>query len=130
MTLKIERIATEQAPAAIGPYSQAIKVEGTIYISGQLPIDPKTGEFAGEDIQSQTKQSLENIKAILNSQGLDMSSVVKTTVLLQDINDFSSMNDVYGQYFTGVCPTRAAYQVVALPKAALVEIEAIAVLNQ
>lgn len=123
-------VHTNEAPAAIGPYSQAIKTEGTIYISGQLPIDPATGEFPGDDIQSQTKQSLENIKAILKSQGLDMSSVVKTTVLLQDISDFASMNDVYGQYFTGVCPARAAYQVAALPKAALVEIEAIAVLNQ
>ena len=93
-------ISTEKAPAAIGPYSQAIQAEGkTIYVSGQLPVDPATGAFAGEDIQSQTRQSLENIKAILATAGADMSSVVKTTVLLKNIADFGAMNEIYAQYF-------------------------------
>lgn len=124
------KIETMNAPVAIGPYSQAIQAGNTIYISGQLPIDPKTGEFSGDNIASQTKQSLENIKAILSHTGNDMSSIVKTTVLLKDIGDFAAMNEIYAAYFTGVCPARAAYQVAALPKNALVEIEAIAVIHQ
>lgn len=120
-------ISTKNAPEAIGPYSQGLQAGNTIYISGQLPIDPSTGEFAGDDIASQTKQALENIKAILKEAGTDMSNVVKTTVLLKDINDFGAMNDVYATFFTGDCPARAAYQVAAIPKDALVEIEAIAV---
>lgn len=114
------------APAAIGPYSQAVTVNGTTYVSGQLPIDPATGEFAGPDIASQTEQSLKNIQAILEQAGLTMGDVVKTTVLLQDIADFAAMNEVYARYFTSGCPARAAFQVAALPKGALVEIEAIA----
>ena len=122
-------ISTEKAPAAIGPYSQAIRAEGkTIYVSGQLPVDPATGAFAGEDIQSQTRQSLENIKAILATAGADMSSVVKTTVLLKNIADFGAMNEVYAQYFQQPFPARAAFQVGALPKDALVEIECVAVI--
>ncbi|OUP23007.1 RidA family protein [Gemmiger sp. An194] len=122
-------ISTEKAPAAIGPYSQAIQAEGkTIYVSGQLPVDPATGAFAGEDIQSQTRQSLENIKAILATAGADMSSVVKTTVLLKNIADFGAMNEVYAQYFQQPFPARAAFQVGALPKDALVEIECVAVI--
>ncbi len=121
-------ISTEKAPAAIGPYSQAIQAEGkTIYVSGQLPVDPATGAFAGEDIQSQTRQSLENIKAILATAGADMSSVVKTTVLLKNIADFGAMNEIYAQYFQQPFPARAAFQVGALPKDALVEIECVAV---
>ena len=120
---------TEKAPAAIGPYSQGIMAEGKmIFISGQLPIDSSTGKFAGADIESQTEQSLKNIQAILASIGADMSHVVKTTVLLSDIGDFGRMNDVYSKYFTGNCPARAAFGVAALPKQALVEIEAIAVI--
>ena len=120
-------ISTEKAPAAIGPYSQAIQAEGkTIYVSGQLPVDPATGAFAGEDIQSQTRQSLENIKAILATAGADMSSVVKTTVLLKNIADFGAMNEIYAQYFQQPFPARAAFQVGALPKDALVEIECVA----
>ena len=119
-------IATKNAPAAIGPYSQATQVNGMLFISGQLPIDPKTGAFAGNDIASQTKQSLENIKAILESEGLSMKNVVKTTVLMQNIGDFGAMNEVYAEYFTEDCPARAAYEVAKLPKGALVEIEAIA----
>lgn len=121
-------ITTADAPAAIGPYSQGVAAQGkTIYISGQLPIDPKSGEFAGEDIASQTEQSLKNIEAILRAEGMTMENVVKTTVLLQDIADFGAMNEVYAGYFKEECPARAAYQVAALPRKALVEIEAIAV---
>jgi len=123
-----ERIATEKAPAAIGPYSQAIKAGNTIYVSGQIPIDPAKGEFAGDDIASQTRQSLTNIKNILAAAGTDMSHVVKTTVLLADIADFAAMNDVYAEFFTEPYPARAAFQAAAIPKGALVEIEAVAVI--
>lgn len=119
-------LSTTNAPAAIGPYSQAVSADKLVFVSGQLPIDPATGEFAGSDITSQTRQSLTNIKSILESGGLNMSNVVKVTVLLQDIADFAAMNEVYGTFFEGDCPARAAYQVAALPKAALIEIEAIA----
>lgn len=122
-----QQISTGNAPAAIGPYSQGIEGGGAIYVSGQLPIDPKTGAFAGDDIKSQTKQSLENIKAILAEAGLTLDNVVKTTVLLENIADFGAMNEVYSTYFTGVCPARSAFQVVALPKGAKIEIEAVAV---
>ena len=121
-----EIISTSNAPAAIGPYSQAVKAGGMLYISGQLPIDPATGEFAASDIAGQTRQSLENIKAILTQAGLGLENVVKTTVLLADIGDFGTMNGVYAKYFTGACPARAAFAVKGLPKGALVEIEAIA----
>ena len=120
-------IHTDNAPAAIGPYSQAIQAGSTIYVSGQLPIDPATGAFAGEDISAQTRQSLTNIKAILNAAGADMSNVVKTTVLLADIGDFAAMNAVYAEFFTAPFPARAAFQAAALPKNALVEIECVAV---
>lgn len=120
-------IHTEFAPAAIGPYSQAIKAGNTIYVSGQLPVDPVTGEFAGNDIISQTRQSLTNMKNILAEAGTDMSAVVKTTVLLADIGDFAAMNAVYAEFFTAPYPARAAFQVAALPKGAKVEIEAVAV---
>ena len=123
-----ERIATEKAPAAIGPYSQAIKAGNTIYVSGQIPIDPAKGEFAGDDIAAQTRQSLTNIKNILVAAGTDMSHVVKTTVLLADIADFAAMNDVYAEFFTEPYPARAAFQAAAIPKGALVEIEAVAVI--
>lgn len=119
---------TEKAPAAIGPYSQGIKAGNTVYVSGQLPIDPVSGEFAGEDIASQTRQSLTNIREILKTAGGDMSNVVKTTVLLKDIADFASMNEVYAEFFSEPYPARAAFQVAALPKGAGVEIEAVAVL--
>ena len=109
---------TDNAPAAIGPYSQAVQAEKTIYVSGQLPVDPATGEFAREDIKAQTKQSLTNIKNILASAGADMSDVTKTTVLLQDIADFGAMNEVYAEFFTEPYPARAAFQVAALPKGA------------
>lgn len=120
-------IHTDNAPAAIGPYSQAVQAGNTIYISGQLPIDPATGAFAGEDITAQTRQSLNNIKAILTEAGADMSNVVKTTVLLANIADFAAMNAVYAEFFTAPFPARAAFQAAALPRNALVEIECVAV---
>lgn len=119
-------LATGNAPAAIGPYSQGVQGGNYVFVSGQLPIDPATGEFAGDDIASQTRQSLKNIQAILESGGLSMENVVKTTVLLQNIGDFAAMNEVYATFFTGDCPARAAFEVAAIPKGALVEIEAIA----
>ena len=122
-----QAVATKNAPAAIGPYSQGIKAGKTIYVSGQIPIDPATGEFAGQDIETQTRQSLTNIKNILKEAGADMSDVVKTTVLLKDIADFAAMNKVYAEFFTEPYPARAAFQVAAIPKGALVEIEAVAV---
>ena len=122
-----QAVATKNAPAAIGPYSQGIKAGKTIYVSGQIPIDPATGEFAGQDIEAQTRQSLTNIKNILKEAGADMSGVVKTTVLLKDIADFAAMNKVYAEFFTEPYPARAAFQVAAIPKGALVEIEAVAV---
>ena len=122
-----QAIATKNAPAAIGPYSQGIKAGKTIYVSGQIPIDPATGEFAGQDIETQTRRSLTNIKNILKEAGADMSDVVKTTVLLNDIADFAAMNKVYAEFFTEPYPARAAFQVAAIPKGALVEIEAVAV---
>ena len=120
-------IHTSNAPAAIGPYSQAVAAGNTLYISGQLPIDPATGEFAGADIASQTRQSLTNMKAILEANGMTMADVVKTTVLLADIAEFAAMNAVYAEFFAQPYPARAAYQVANLPKGAKVEIEAIAV---
>ncbi len=123
-------VNTTNAPSAIGPYSQAVQTGNLMFISGQLPIDPKTGEFAGDDVSTQTKQALENMKAILESVGLSMENVVKTTVLLKNIGDFVAMNEVYATFFEKDYPARAAYEVAALPKAALVEIEAIADVNK
>jgi len=122
-----KKIDTPNAPAAIGPFSQAIEANGMVFVSGQLPIDPATGEFAGSDIVSQVKQSLTNIASVLKEAGLEMSDVVKTTVLLQNMSDFASMNEVYASFFKEPYPARAAFEVVKLPKGALVEIEAIAV---
>ncbi len=123
-----QSVHTKEAPAAIGPYSQAVKAQNTIYVSGQLPVDPATGEFAGDDIKSQTEQSLKNIQNILKEAGADMGNVVKTTVLLADIADFAAMNEVYATFFKEPFPARAAFQVAAIPKGAKVEIEAVAVL--
>ena len=117
-----QAIFSNNAPAAIGPYSQAISAGDTLYISGQLPIDPATGSFPSEDIKDQTRMSLENITA-----GLTMANVVKTTVLLDDIGDFGAMNEVYGSYFAEPYPARAAFEVAKLPKGAKVEIEVVAV---
>ena len=119
-------IHTPNAPAAIGPYSQAVQTGNMLFVSGQIPIDPATGAFAGEDINTQTHQSLTNIKNILAAAGYSMNDVVKTTVLLADIADFTAMNAVYAEYFTENKPARAAFAVKDLPRGALVEIEAIA----
>ncbi len=119
-------INTINAPAAIGPYSQAIEVNGMVYTSGQLPINPTTGEFAGSDIKSQAEQSLKNVKAILEEAGIGMQNVVKTTVFLADMADFAAMNEVYASYFTAPFPARSAVAVKTLPKGALVEIECVA----
>ena len=119
-------IATKNAPAAIGPYSQAIEANNTIYISGQLPIDPNTGAFPEGGIKEQTQQSFNNIKAILKEIGLTTDHIVKTTVLLSDIANFGPMNEVYNEQFTGTFPARSAFAVKDLPKGALVEIEVIA----
>lgn len=117
---------TSNAPAAIGPYSQAIETGGMIFLSGQLSIDPSTGAFPEGGIKEQTRQSLLNAKAILESEGLDLSNVVKTTVLLSDIANFADMNEVYAEFFGQPFPARSAFAVKDLPKGALVEIECIA----
>ncbi len=122
-----EVIHSTLAPKAIGPYSQAIATNDLVFVSGQLGIDASTGEFKGTDIHSQTTQSMENIKAILKEVGLGMDSVVKTTILLKSLDDFSVVNEIYGSYFKEPYPARATFQVTKLPKDALVEIEAIAI---
>ena len=123
-----EIISTPQAPAAIGPYSQGVyaKLRSITITSGQLPIDPATGAFAEGGIAGQTRQSLENVKAVLAAAGFAMEDVMKTTVFLKDMNDFAAMNEVYAQYFPGNPPARSAVEVARLPKDALVEIEAVA----
>ena len=119
-------ISTPNAPGAIGPYSQAIKVGELLFLSGQLGIDPKTGEITG-DVAAQTKQALTNAKAILDAAGSAMDKVIKTTVFLSDIGNFAAMNEIYGTFFTeGSYPARSAFEVAALPKGGLVEIELVA----
>jgi 2-iminobutanoate/2-iminopropanoate deaminase len=122
----MKTIATNNAPAAIGPYSQAIEANGFVYASGQLPIDPATGAFPEGGIKEQTRQSLLNAQAILREAGLDLCNVVKTTVLLADIADFGAMNEVYSEFFSQPYPARSAFAVKDLPKGAMVEIECIA----
>ena len=117
---------TDSAPAAIGPYSQAIQIGDLLFVSGQVPIDPSTGAIVEGDIKAQAQQSLNNLKAILNAAGTNMGAVVKTTVFLADMNDFAAMNEVYAQFFQEPFPARSAVQVGRLPKDAKVEIEAIA----
>lgn len=123
----LKSVTSPAAPAAIGPYSQAVAAGNTVYVSGQLPIDIRTGAFPGDDIASQTEQSLKNVEAVLSEAGLSMSDVTMTTVLLADIAEFGAMNDVYAKHFSAPFPARAAYQVAALPKGARVEIAAVAV---
>ena len=118
-------ISTKKAPAAIGPYSQAIQVGNIVYTSGQIPIDPATGNFVEGGIKEQTRQSLNNIKAILEEAGLTLSNVVKTTVFMADMNDFADMNAVYAEFFAEPYPARSAVAVKTLPKGALVEIEVV-----
>jgi 2-iminobutanoate/2-iminopropanoate deaminase len=122
-----EIVYTKLAPGPIGPYSQAIKLNGNlVYTSGQLAIDSATGNFLGGDIKSQTKKVLENVKAILTEAGTDLSKVIKTTVFIKDMNDFTAMNEVYAEFFGKSKPARSTVEVARLPKDALVEIEAIA----
>ena len=122
----MKAIATNNAPAAIGPYSQAIEANGFVYCSGQLPIIPATGQFPEGGIKEQTRQSLLNAQAILNEAGLSLANVVKTTVLLADIADFAAMNEVYAEMFKAPFPARSAFAIRDLPKGALVEIECVA----
>lgn len=122
----MKALSTTKAPAAIGPYSQGIEAGGFVYVSGQLPIDPATGEFAEGGIQAEARQSLTNIRNILAEAGLGMQNVVKVTVLLADIKNFAAVNEVYAEFFEAPYPARSAFAVAALPKGANIEIEAIA----
>lgn len=127
--LKKEILSSANAPAAIGPYSPGVSAAGQLcFISGQLPLDPATGAFPEGGIREQTRQSLSNLRALLQSAGGDMANVVKTTVFLKDMNDFAAMNEVYAQFFEKEYPARSAVEVARLPKDALVEIEAIALI--
>ncbi|MBQ4448804.1 MAG: RidA family protein [Prevotella sp.] len=123
----MKAIATQNAPAAIGPYSQAIGANGTVYVSGQLGIDPSTGNFTEGGAVAQARQSLTNISNILKEAGMSMKNVVKVTVLLADINDFAAVNEIYKDFFEAPFPARSAFAVAALPKGGKIEIEAIAV---
>ncbi len=120
-------ISTDKAPQAIGPYSQAIQVGEFLFLSGQIPLDPSTGEMDREDIQGQTRRVMENLKAVLESQGLTMESIVKTTIFLTDMGNFAKVNEIYGGYFSEYPPARSTVQVSNLPRGAAIEIEAIAV---
>lgn len=120
-------INTSKAPGAIGPYSQAIKAGNFIFVSGQIPLDPATGNFAGTTIEAQTRQVLKNLEAILNAAGSSLAKVIKTTVYLQHMSDFVAMNKVYADFFTKDCPARACIEIAKLPKDALIEIEVIAI---
>jgi 2-iminobutanoate/2-iminopropanoate deaminase len=119
-------VITDRGPKPIGPYSQAIKAGGLVYLSGQVALDPKSGELLGADIRHQTERVIENIKGILEAAGVNLHHVLKTTVFLKDMNDFAAMNEVYARYFTAAPPARSTVQVSRLPKDALVEIEVIA----
>ncbi len=121
-------IKTDQAPKAIGPYSQAVKAGNMLFLSGQIPINPATGEITG-DIKAQTRQALENLKAILSASGASPENVVKTTVFLKNLDDFNAMNEIYREYFSGDPPARSTVEVSRIPRGALVEIEAIAIIG-
>lgn len=122
-------VSTDKAPAAIGPYSQAVKVGNLLFISGQIPIDPATGNIVEGDVQDQTRQSIKNIKAICEAAGTSLKNVVKTTVFIKDMNQFAKINETYGQFFNEDAPARACVEVARLPKDVLVEIEAIVVVE-
>ena len=124
------KIQTEHAPAAIGPYSQAIKTGDFVFASGQIPIDPQTGEFVAGGIREQTERVLKNLAAVLEAAGTSLDQVVKTTVFLADMGDFAAMNEVYGRFFTDVPPARATVAAAGLPRDAKVEIEAIALVSK
>lgn len=123
-----ETVLTDRAPKPIGPYSQAIKANGFLFASGQVAIDPKTNEFIGGDIRQQTERVFENVKALLEAAGSNLHHVVKTTVFLKDMNDFSAMNEIYARYFTAAPPARSTVAAAGLPKNALLEIEVIALI--
>ncbi len=125
--MKKEIIATQNAPAAVGPYSQAVKAAPFLFVSGQLPIDPAIGKFAGQGIAEQTRQCLDNLKAVLEAAGSGLAQVVKATVFIKDMNEFDAMNQVFRQYFAEKPPARACVEVARLPRDAKVEIEAIAI---
>jgi len=120
-------ISTSEAPAAIGPYSQAVRIGSTMYCSGQIPLDPKSGEIVSGGIEAQTRRVLDNITAVLKAEGLTFLNIVKTTIFLFDLGDFQKVNEIYGSYFKQAPPARSTVQVAALPKGARVEIEVIAV---
>lgn len=124
-----EIIKTDNAPGAIGPYSQAVRSGNMVFVSGQIPIDPATGEFVSQDVTEQTEQVLKNLSAVLEAAGSDLSNVVKTTVFLADMNEFAAMNEVYAKYFTANFPARATVQAARLPKDARVEIECVALVK-
>jgi len=123
-----ETISTESAPGAIGPYSQAVKAGGFVFCSGQIPIDPKTGNFVSDDVAEQTEQVLKNLSAVLEAAGTTLNNVIKTTVFVADMNDFAVMNEVYARYFSDNKPARATVQAARLPRDARVEIECVAVI--
>ncbi len=128
--MRREPVKTSNAPAALGPYSQAIKVGEFVYTSGQVAIDPATGEFIGGDIAEQTERVLKNVAAVLEAAGSNLDQVVKTLVFLADMNDFAAMNEVYGKFFTGAPPARSTVQAARLPKDARIEIEAVALITK
>src|SRR6266705_5182372 len=123
-------ISTSDAPAAVGPYSQGVRVGSTIYCAGQIPLDPKTSQIVAGGIEAQTKRVLDNITAVLKAEGLTFENIVKTTIFLVDLADFQTVNEIYGSYFKQTPPARSTVQVAALPKGARVEIETIAVADQ
>lgn len=128
--MRREPVKTSNAPEALGPYSQAIKVGEFVYTSGQVAIDPATGEFIGGDIAEQTERVLKNVAAVLEAAGSNLDQVVKTLVFLADMNDFAAMNEVYGKFFTGAPPARSTVQAARLPKDARIEIEAVALITK
>jgi 2-iminobutanoate/2-iminopropanoate deaminase len=121
-------ILTDRGPKPIGSYSQAVRTNGFLFVSGQVALDPKSGELVGADVRQQTERVLDNLKAILEAAGVSLSHVVKTTVFLKDMNDFAAMNEIYARYFTAAPPARSTVQAARLPKDALVEIDVIAAL--
>ncbi len=127
--MSLDIISTGSAPAAIGPYSQAVKVGDFLYCSGQIPLDPQTGEIVSGGIVEQTEQVMTNIGAVLAAAGADFGKVVKTTIFMQDLNDFSAVNNIYGRFFSGPAPARSTVQVAGLPKGALLEIETVVYLG-
>jgi 2-iminobutanoate/2-iminopropanoate deaminase len=128
--MKKKIISTTDAPAAVGPYSQAVRVGSTIYCAGQIPLDPRSGQIVSKDISEQTRRVLDNITAVLKAEGLTFENIVKTTIFLTDLADFQTVNEIYASYFNQTPPARSTVQVPALPKGARIEIEAIAVADQ